>query len=133
MRNEKAEPKVVHYERLKAYRSRWIEPALTSTGAGQAVDERVQGTMHSVKPPYTALSGSLPLSLGGPMVGENETPVLPSVPHVRRPSGRMTQVPHVMNQPLEVGEHATSLGGEHVSKGVVTRSGRVIKRPTKFS
>lgn len=42
VRNVKAEPKVVHYERLKPYRSKWTEPALTSTCAGQDKDKSVQ-------------------------------------------------------------------------------------------
>ncbi len=72
VRNVKAEPKVVHYERLKPYRSKWTEPALTSTCAGQDKNKIVQ----DLRPLYTALSGSLPLSSGELWVGENEAPVL---------------------------------------------------------
>ncbi len=129
VRNVKAELKVVHYERLKPYRSKWIEPALTSTCAGQDKNKIVQ----DLRPLYTALSGSLPLSSGELWVGENEAPVLSSVPHVRRPSGRIAQVPHAVRQPPQLVEHTSSVGGNHGSKCVVTRLGRVSKRPRKYS
>lgn len=53
LRNVNAEPKVVYHERLKPYR--WKEPALTSHGAGQDVNKRVQ----ELRP------------LSGPLVGKN--------------------------------------------------------------
>ncbi len=129
VRNVKAEPKVVHYERLKPYRSKWTEPAPTSTCAGQDKNKIVQ----DLRPLYTALSGSLPLSSGELWVGENEAPILSSVPHVRRPSGRIAQVPHAVRQPPQLVEHTSSVGGNHGSKCVVTHLGRVSKRPRKYS
>ncbi|XP_057188755.1 interleukin-13 receptor subunit alpha-1 isoform X1 [Triplophysa rosa] len=125
-----AEPKVVHYDRLKPYRSSWKALVRSSTGAGQSVDEGGR----RAQPTFTALSGSLPFMSKELEVQGNRDQVIPTVPHMRRPSGRMPEVLRSVQQPLPVLERTTSAVREHCfSDGAVTRSGRVIKRPRKFS
>ena len=87
-----AGPKVVHYDRLKPYRSTW---GTSSTHTNPPVVPQPMDTL----PKYTALSGSLPLDQRRTDNGQASASACPSVPLLRRPSGRVSQVFPQQHQP----------------------------------
>ncbi|CAK6950517.1 hypothetical protein L3Q82_022807%2C partial, partial [Scomber scombrus] len=121
LRRPKAGPKIVHYERLKPYRSSW-DPS--SAQVNQPVVSQHVDTL----PRYTTLSGSLPLYPRQPDTGQAFAAACPSVPLLRRPSGRVSQVPPQHNQRPDAARAVSA----RLCDSSTTRSGRVVRRPQRL-
>uniref|UniRef100_A0A3Q3MR96 Integrase catalytic domain-containing protein n=1 Tax=Labrus bergylta TaxID=56723 RepID=A0A3Q3MR96_9LABR len=121
LRHPQAGSKVVHYDRLKPYRSTWDISSVPDTWT---VPKRPLDTL----PRYTSLSGSLPLySVPDTDTGQALAPACLSVPLLRRPSGWVSRV-----QP-QLTAHAPAVpAGTHSSDPPQTRSGRVVRKPQRL-
>lgn len=123
LRHSQAGPKVVHYDRLKPYRS---SLETSSMPVKQLVPQQHMNTL----PRYTSLSGSLPMYSVPLDLGQASAPACPSVPLLRRPSGRVSRVQPQQNQ-LPAAASTVPVG-THSGDPSTTRSGRVIQRPQRL-
>lgn len=122
--NPHKEPKVIHYDRLKPFRSTW---------------EASKAPGHDTPlPRYTALSGSLPFHFGPTDtcqtptttdISQATTTTGPVVPLMRRPSGRVVTEPPQQTQGTDL-----DYRGPRGSQDTVytTRSGRTVHRPQRL-
>lgn len=115
LRHPQTGPKVIHYDRLKPYRSAW-------TALSAPVNQPVSV---DTLPRYTSLSGSLPMFPTPPDTGQAYAPVCPSVPLLRRPSGRVSRVQPQQNQRTD-NVPAVRVGQP------TTRSGRIVRKPQRL-
>ncbi|KAL2087239.1 hypothetical protein ACEWY4_018298 [Coilia grayii] len=122
--NPHKEPKVIHYDRLKPFRSTW---------------EASKAPGHDTPlPRYTALTGSLPFRFGSAdtcqtpsTTATSQTPTItgPVVPLMRRPLGRVeTETPQQI-QGTDLGPRGP--GGSQDTL-YTTRSGRTVHRPQRL-
>lgn len=123
LRHPQAVSKVVHYDRLKPYRSTWDT-------ASAPVNQLVSRQPMDILPSYTALSGSLPRYAGPADSGQASAPACPSVPLLRRPSERVSRVQTQQNQGTNT---ATTVPLQTCSGGpLMTRSGRIVRTPQRL-
>ncbi|XP_063078039.1 uncharacterized protein LOC134467953 [Engraulis encrasicolus] len=117
------EPKVIHYDRLKPFRSTW---------------EASEALGHDTPlPRYTALSGSMPFQFGSTdtgqtsatSTGQTQTATGPVVPLMRRPSGRVVPAPPQQTQGTELGAMGPGVSQD---TSCTTRSGRTVRRPQRL-
>ena len=123
LKHPRAASKVIHYDRLKPYCSTWDT---SSAPANQLVPQLLRNTV----PRYTSLSGSLPIHPGSSDTEQASAPACPSVPLMRRPSGRMSQVHPQQNHRTDTVPAASA--GTHSGAPPTTRYGRIVRRPQRF-
>ncbi len=123
LKHPQAASKVIHYDRLKPYRSTW------DTSSAPVHHLVPQLPMNTV-PRYTSLSGSLPIHPRSSETEQASAPACPSVPLMRRPSGRMSRVHPQQNHRTDTVPAASA--GTHSGAPPTTRCGRIVRRPQRF-
>lgn len=124
-RDPRAKPKIIHYNRLKPYRSAWSAGDTPPSPSGQAVP------MNTPSPPLlTALSGSRPYVYRHP--DTHTCPVSPSQTNVSSsPPGPATATPQA-GDIVATGCHSELFPVVQPLMGVRTRSGRCVRPPVRY-
>ncbi|KAK6491574.1 hypothetical protein HHUSO_G3672 [Huso huso] len=139
LRHPEAQPKIIHYDRLKPYRSTWPENVPSNSVLPPPQNHEDPLPCPDVRstngiPGYTALSGSLPLiSCQRPPEGNtSRSPALQSVPSLRRPSGRVSQS-HMLTRDIpQPAVPASEVGQDRSLELPRIRSGRIIQKPHRY-